>query len=137
MRKAYYYLFYKIYKIMLWTSSPFEDLFSKYRAGLAIIVLELWCIFTIQNYYEIINDVNPTSSSNLFIYITGFLIIVFNYIAFDYYENVWKNYNKMFDNLPRRKNVIGGIIVWLIIFFIILNFFISTFYLHKLNFGTY
>ncbi len=122
---------------MLWTSSPFENFFSKFRASLALIALELWIIFTIQNCYEIINDTDPKSSSNLFIYIMGCIIIISNYISFDYYDNVWKKYKEEFDRLPKRKNMIGGIIVWVIILFITVSFFFSTFYLHKINFGTY
>lgn len=53
---------------MLWTSSPFENFFSKFRASLALIALELWIIFTIQNCYEILNNTGSKSNSNLFIY---------------------------------------------------------------------
>lgn len=137
MKKAYYYFFYKLYKIMLWTSSPFENFFSKFRASLALIVLELWIIFTIQNCYEILNNGGSKPNSNLFIYIMGLAIIILNYISLDYYESVWKKYKEEFDELPKRKNMIGGIIVWIIILFITVSFFFSTFYLHKINFGTY
>ncbi|WP_288448289.1 hypothetical protein [uncultured Chryseobacterium sp.] len=137
MKKDYYYFFYKLYKIMLWTSSPFENFFSKFRASLALITLELWIIFTIQNCYEILNNTGSKSNSNLFIYIMGLAIIILNYILLDYYESVWKKYKEEFDKLPKRKNIIGGIIVWIIILFITGSFFLSTFYLHKINFGTY
>jgi len=137
MKKAYYYFFYKLYKIMLWTSSPFENFFSKFRASLALIALELWIVFTIQNYYEILNEIDSKSSSNLFIYIMGLAIIISNYMSFEYYDNVWQKYKDEFDGLPKRKNIIGGFIVWIIILFITLSFFFSTFYLHKINFGTY
>lgn len=67
----------------------------------------------------------------------GLAIIILNYISLDYYEGVWKKYKEEFDELPKRKNMIGGIIVWIIILFITGSFFFSTFYLHKINFGTY
>ncbi|WP_265429945.1 hypothetical protein [Chryseobacterium sp. YIM B08800] len=137
MKKAYYYFFYKLYKIMLWTSSPFENFFSKFRASLALMALELWIVFTIQNCYEIFNEITPKSSSNVFIYIMGLIIIISNYISLDYYDNVWKKYKQEFDELSRKKNTFGGMIVWGIIIFITVIFFASTFHLHKINFGTY
>lgn len=137
MKRAYYYFFYKLYKIMLWTSSPFKNFFSKFRASLALVTLELWIVFTIENCYEILNEIDPKSNSNSFIYIMGLSIIIFNYISLDYYDIVWKKYKEEFDELPKRKNMIGGIIVWIIILFITASFFFSTFYLHKINFGTY
>ncbi|WP_326983438.1 hypothetical protein VUJ46_02505 [Chryseobacterium sp. MYb264] len=137
MKRAYYYFFYNLYKIMLWTSSPFENFYSKFRASLALIALELWVIFTIQNCYEIVKVTDSKSNSNLFIYIMGLAIIISNYVLFDYYDHVWKKYKGEFDKWSKRKNKIGGIIVWIIILCITVSFFFSTFYLHKINFGTY
>ncbi len=131
MKKAYYYFFYKLYKVMLWTSSPFENFFSKFRASLALIALELWIIFTIRNYYHITSNINPKLSSNLLLYLIAIFIIVFNYISFDYYNNIWEKYKDEFDELPKRKNMIGGIIVWGIILFITVNFLVSIHYLYQ------
>jgi uncharacterized membrane protein YidH (DUF202 family) len=130
IKRAYYYFFYKIHKAMIWTSSPFGDFLSWFRAGLAIIALEFWIVFTVQNYYHIINNINPKSSSDLLLYFVGFIIIIFNYITLDR-NNVWKHYNLEFDNLPKKKNLIGGIIVWSIIAFITINFFVSIHYSQK------
>lgn len=130
IKRAYYYFFYKVYKMMLGTSYPFGNFFSGFRAGLVMIVLELWIIFTIQNYYQIFNNINPKYTSDLLLYIVGFIIIVFNYITIDY-NNVWKKYNIEFDDLPKRKNTIGGIIVWSVILFITINFFLSVHFSQK------
>jgi len=127
IKKAYYYFFYKIYKMMLSTSYPFGNFFSQFRAGLVIIVLELWIVFTIQNYYQIINNINPKSGSSLSMYIIGIIIIMFNYIVLDY-SNVLEKYKEEFDNLPKGKNTQGGMIVWSIVLFITINFFISVHY---------
>ena len=116
---------------MIWTSYPFGNFLSGFRASLVIIALELWIVFTIHNYYHIINNINPKSSSDLLLYVACFLIIIFNCITFDRNDNVWKKYNSEFDNLSKRKNIIGGIIVWSIILFITINFFISTYYSQK------
>ncbi|MCS4300661.1 hypothetical protein [Chryseobacterium sp. BIGb0232] len=136
MKKAYYYFFYKLYKIMLWTSSPFENFFSKFRASLALIALELWIIFTIRNYYHIVSNNNPKLSSNLPLYVIAILIIASNYISIDYYNNIWEKYKDEFDKLPKKKNIVGGIIVWGIILFITVNFFVSIHYLYQKFYGT-
>ncbi|WP_326983430.1 hypothetical protein VUJ46_02465 [Chryseobacterium sp. MYb264] len=135
MKKAYYYFFYKLYKIMLWTSSPFENFYSKFRASLALIALELWVIFTIRNYYHIVNNSNPKLSSNLLLYVITALIIISNYISIDYYNYVWEKYKTEFDKLPKKKNTLGGIIVWGIILFITVNFLLSIHYLYQKFYG--
>lgn len=123
---------------MLWTSSPFENFFSNFRAGLVMIALEIWLLYSILNFYSISTDNKiDTSLSSPLILIPFILIIILNYISFDHHDNVWKKYNVEFDNLSKRKNLIGGIIVWSIILFITASFFFSTFHLHKINYGTY
>ncbi|MFP3833572.1 hypothetical protein [Chryseobacterium sp. SIMBA_028] len=131
IKRAYYYFFYKMYKAMIWTSFPFRNFLNGFRAGLVMIVLEFWIAFSIQNYYYIINNINPKSISDLSLYIVGVIIIIFNYVTLDHNNNVWKKYNLEFDNLPKRKNLIGGIIVWSIVLFIIINFFASIHYSQK------
>lgn len=121
---------------MLWTSSPFENFFSKFRASLALIALELWIIFTIRNYYHIVSNINPKLSSNLLLYVIAILIIASNYITLDYYDYIWKKYKDEFDQLPEKKNIIGGIIVWGIILFITVNFLASIHYLYQKFYGT-
>lgn len=116
---------------MIWTSYPFGNFLSHFRAGLAIIALEFWILFTVQNYYYIINNINPKLGSDLLLYIFGFFIVIFNYITLDHNKNIWQKYNLEFDNLPRKTNIIGGVIVWLIIFLITINFFISIHYSQK------
>ncbi|MCQ4142531.1 hypothetical protein [Chryseobacterium sp. EO14] len=116
---------------MTWTSYPFGNFLSHYRAGLAIIALEFWIVFIFQNFYYIFNNINPKSGSDLLLYIVGFFIVVFNYATFDYNKSIWQNYNLEFDKLPRKTNILGGIIVWTIIFFITIIFFVSIHYSQK------
>lgn len=136
LKRIYYYFFYKLYKFWDYISVP--KFWSEWKAGISIVALELWSVFTALNYYDIINNSKEKLSlTSPVILIPLLIIIILNYIAFDYYDYVWKKYNIRFDNLPKRKNMIGGIIVWTIILFIIIAFFTSTFYLHKTIYGTY
>lgn len=139
MKRAYYYFFYKIYKSIECTSETMGGKFwTEGKAGISIVVLEIWAGITVLNLYGIINNINPDSSiTNPVIFIPLLLIIILNYMAFDHYNDVWKKYKKEFENLPKNRNVLGGIFVWMIILFIIIIFFVSTFMLHKIIYGKY
>ncbi|MCS4300660.1 hypothetical protein [Chryseobacterium sp. BIGb0232] len=125
MKKAYYYFFYKLYKIMLQISYPFGDFFSNFRAGLVIIALEIWLCISIYGYLSIFLgrkiSLSITEPSGFIPY----AIIVSSNIYFFSSPNKWKSYFEEFEKLPKRKNLIGGIIVWSIIVLIIFNFIFS------------
>lgn len=131
IKQAYYYFFYKIYKVMLWTSAPFGNFFSDFRASLVIIALEIWFCITIYSYLSIFIgekiSVSITEPSGFipYVVIVGLNIYFFN----SSYK--WKPYFEEFENWSKRKNLIGSIIVWSIILFIIINFFASIHYSQK------
>jgi hypothetical protein len=54
IKKRYYYFFYRIYHSIWRTSNAFggESLIS-YKAGLAMLVLEAWILFSLMAYYRI------------------------------------------------------------------------------------
>ncbi len=64
------------------------------------------------------------------IYVPLIIIIAFNYYSLDYLD-IWKEYNKEFDNLPRKKNVLGSWVVFGIVLIIIGNFIFSFYCLDK------
>ncbi len=64
----------------------------------------------------------------------GIVVIGLNYFLF-LHTNKWKEYNAEFDKLPKKKNIIGGIIVWIIIIMIIANIFISGHLMQKYVLG--
>ncbi|WP_131726153.1 hypothetical protein [Chryseobacterium sp. Leaf405] len=105
---------------MLWTANPFGNFFSNFRAGLVMIALQLWTFFSIINYYSFITGNNvELSFFTPLIYIPFISILGFNYYTLDYLD-LWKSYNYKFDQLPKRKNIIGSWIASLIIIIIIL-----------------
>lgn len=133
MKRAYYYFFYKIYKSIEYTSEAMGGKFwSKGKAGISVVVLELWLLFSILNYYDIINNSKQKLDlTSPVIFIPLLIIIILNYVIFDHYDSVWEKYKKEFDILSKRKNIIGGIIVWAVILLITVNFFVSTHYFYK------
>lgn len=110
---------------MLQTSYPFGDFFSNFRAGLVIIALEIWLCISIYGYLSIFLgrkiSLSITEPSGFIPY----AIIVSSNIYFFSSPNKWKSYFEEFEKLPKRKNLIGGIIVWSIIVLIVINFIFS------------
>lgn len=129
-KEVYYYFFYKIYKSIKCTSEFFGGSFgTDFKAGLAVLTLELFFWMSLLNYYSLINntvfDLNITSLT-LIIPLTLFCML--NYFLLIHTDN-WKKYNMEFDQLPIEKNKKGGIIVWIVIVFVVINLFFSYFLL--------
>jgi len=127
--KAYYYLFYKLYKFWEFVSIP--RFWSDFKAIVSIVALEVWLLFSIINTYSIVeNNKFNIEFSNALILVPFCSIIILNYTVFIHTDK-WKEYNAEFDQLSRRKNIIGGIIVWAIILSIIVSVFTSAYLLQK------
>ena len=124
IKKLYYYLFYKLYKF--WDYISYPKFATAWKAGLSIIVLEIWIYFSCINFYSfLINKEIHLSFFNPLVIFPFIFILVVDYIAFIHYEYVWKKYNEEFDNMSKIENLVGGIIVWtIIISIIIIHFFI-------------
>lgn len=125
IKKLYYYFFYKIYKSIQYTSAPFGDFLNGFKAGVVMIVLQLWTVFSLINYYSVITGSKvELSVSKPIMYIPLIIILGFNYYTLDY-SNIWKSYNNKFDQLTKRKNIIGSWIVLSIVIIVIANFIFS------------
>ncbi len=121
--KAYYYFFYHLYKFWEWISYP--KFWSDFKATVSIGVLEVWIFYSILNYYSFITKTQiKLSNTDPLIILMGAVIIGLNYFLF-IHTNKWKEYNAKFDKLPKKKNIIGGVIVWVIMILIIVCFFTS------------
>lgn len=133
--RVYYYLFYKLYKF--WDKISIPRFWTDFKAGVSIIALEIWILFSIFNYSSVIrNEKIDIEFTNPIIILPLIFIFILNYLLF-VHSDKWKEYNKEFDKLSRTKNIIGGIIVWTIVVFIIANFFISGYCVQKNVLGIY
>lgn len=124
--KAYYYLFYELYKF--WETAP-ARFWSDWKAGVSIIALELWFFSSLINYYRVYIEKEFYFSKNFYLAMAIFFACL-NYFLFIHTDK-WKEYNEEFNQLPRYKNIIGGIIVWIIIISIIAGFFTSAYLVQK------
>ncbi len=125
--KAYYYFFYHLYKFWEWISYP--KFWSDFKAGVSMGVLEMWIISGLINYYRIYINQEMIFSRNFYIGMVVF-VLGLNYLSFIHTDK-WKEYNAEFDKLPRYKNIICGIIIWIIIISIIVGFWTSAYLLQK------
>lgn len=123
LKRGYYYLFYKFYKFS--EAAPSRWM-SDWKAGMVIGVLEIWSIFSIINYYTFFINNEFYLTRNYYI-IIGSIIFILNYFAF-IHTNVWKDYVKEFDRLPKLVNRKGSWLVFGIVLFVITNL-IFSFYL--------
>ncbi|MDQ1856097.1 MULTISPECIES: hypothetical protein [unclassified Chryseobacterium] len=132
IKKAYYYIFYKIYKSIIYTSEMVGgEFWTDFKAGIALLALELLFLGSFLNYYSIIiNEKLDISITSPIILIPLIILFVINYFSF-IHTDMWKEYNKQFDKLPEEKNRKGTIVVWIIAIFILINFFGSAYYLQK------
>ncbi len=134
IKKAYYYFFYKLYKVAM--TGAIKSL-SNWYALLAIMVLDSWFILSLYNYYTIF--FNRYSSLELksfktIIYII--LLLIINYFSFAY-KDKWKVYVAEFDKWPRKRNILGGIIVWSFIVLVIANLVFSFYLFSQIDWKQY
>ena len=118
--KAYQYLYYKLYRF--YESSMYSKWWSDWKALTTIMVIEIWTLFSFTFYYQAFtgNSVNEYKLFDIFFWIIVAIVTIINWYIFQY-QDKWREIVKQFDNLPKRKNKVGSIIVLLVCLLIIFN----------------
>lgn len=125
MKKAYYYLFYKLYKFS--EAAPSRWL-SDWKAGLTIDILILFVFSSLINYYKFFfNPQSQLGEGNLLL-VSIVIISISNYFIFQY-QNKWKKFVREFDKLPKQKDKIGSWAIFCFVIILVSNFILS-FYLY-------
>lgn len=125
MKRAYYYLFYKLFKMSEAAPSRW---WSEWKASLALDVVIGFFLFSLLIYYKVlINPYTHIGGKTETIIVLGILILIPNYFIF-HYRDQWKEIVAEFDQLPKKKNRIGGWIVFGVVLLILANL-IFSFYL--------
>lgn len=136
LKSAYYYFFYKIYKSIEYTSELGGGKFwTDFKASIVVSVLEIWLITSVFVYYNIFIDRFYEFNMVAFFSATAIIMII-NYLLFVHYDK-WKENNTKFDQLPKKENMIGGIIVWSIVVFIIVNLIFSFYLMSQVDWSQY
>ena len=134
IKKAYYYLFYKMYKFS--EAAPSRWL-SDWKAELAIDILEGLLSFSLFVYYTVHIDRHFKMPENY--KIIGLYIIIIglpNYFIF-HHRDQWKGYVHKFDLLPKWKNRLGGWIIFVVVLLIISNLVFAFYEMSQIDWKAY
>lgn len=134
IKKAYYYLFYKFYKMS--EAAPSRWM-SDWKAGICIIALEIWLLMSVGIYFSVFTKQSmELELSNPIVLMPLIIILALNYFLF-VHTDVWKDYVKEFDKLPKKKNRIGSWIVLGIVLFVIVNLIFSFYLMSRIDWSQY
>jgi hypothetical protein len=134
IKKAYYYLFYKFYKMS--EAAPSRWL-SDWKAAIVIGALEIWLLLSIGVYFSVCTKrVLALELSKPIIYVPLVTILILNYISFIHTDE-WKDYVKEFDQLPKEKNRLGSWIVFAIVVFVLANLIFSFYLMSRIDWSQY
>ncbi len=135
LKKAYYYLFYKLYR---WYESVGSFAFwSDWKASFSVDVLLYFIIISIFLYYKVLfNRYVHLSGNNLDAIILVVIVAGTNYFIF-HSRNQWKNIVKEFDQLPKKKNRIGGCLVTGFVLLVIANLVFAFYLLSQIDWAKY
>lgn len=130
IKQGYYYLFYKLYKSIEYTSEELGGKFMiAFKASIAMIVLEIWFSVTLLIYYNIfINPGADIIGTEIQWILMVLLLVLIDYILL-HSKNQWKDIVFEFDKMPNKKNKMGSWIVFGVILLVTINF-IFSFYLY-------
>jgi hypothetical protein len=132
IKRAYYYFYYRIYKTFTKNYNPLLSV--GFRTDIVVMAVKIWFLGVVDTYLCILfnqdaTDISITSPK----VIIALALVIGSTLYFLTFSNKWKPYFEEFEKLPKRKNFIGGIIVWSIVIFIFINVFISVELMKKLN----
>ena len=89
-------------------------------------------------YYKVFTKKDLLNDKGLVIavgLVVGVLTLV-NYFVF-FHNDRWKGYVKDFDSLPKKKNKIGTMIVWSLVFLIFLSLIFSFYLMSRVDWSLY
>ena len=109
LKKMYYYLFYKFYR--LFEAYKTTRWLTDIKAVIVVMSIEVWALFSLQNYYDVLLHQHGKLSFYSFKVLIPFaIIIIINWFAF-VHDDKWKEYVYEFDQWPKEKNKKGTWIV--------------------------
>jgi len=135
LEKGYRYLFYKLYRFYERAPSVW---WSDWKASFSLMVLEVWLLLSFMVYYKVITkrDLIPDNRLTIVSITVVVILSAIKYFVFEH-QNRWKEYVEEFTKLPKKKNRIGTLIVWLIVLFILGNLVFSFFLLRQIDWTLY
>lgn len=134
IKRAYYYLFYKFYRMSEAAPSRW---WSEWKASLALDMVIFFFVFSLLIYYAVfINPYTNVGGETDTIVILGILILVPNYFVF-HHRDQWKEIVADFDQLPKRTNQIGSWIVFGVVMLVIANLVFAFYLMSQVDWSQY
>lgn len=133
LKKMYNYLYYKLYKL---ADSSIFAFWSEWKAYILISLLDLILILSTFIYYNIFINRYINIDSNIPVYALVGIVGFINYMIF-YSRDQWKKIVKDFDKLPKKKNIIGGVIVYTFIILVFANLVFSFYLMSQIDWSLY
>lgn len=125
IKKAYHYLFYKLYRFG--ESVTEQPWWSDWKASATLDLIIILTLLSIRNYYAVFINPNIGIPHKISILIVVLIICFFNYILF-HSKQQWKKIVKDFDEKPPINSLLGTFYV-LIFFILVFGNLILSFYL--------
>lgn len=130
IKKAYRYVFYKIYKFS--EAAPSRWL-SDWKAELVLDVLWIFIAFSLLVYYTIFTGKSVSIGDGKFVIILAIVIFSLpNYLMF-HHKSQWKQIVHEFDKLPKRTNRVGGWLVFSVVLIVLINLIFSVYLMSQVN----
>lgn len=134
LKNIYDYFFYKLYKFFEAAPSKW---WSDWKAGGAMLVLEILTFISILNYYTVITKAN---FSDDFLFKVAMIIVaclvVVKYFAI-LHKDRWKSVVEKFDGYRRNQNILGTWIVLMVILLLIANVVFSFYLMSQIDWKKY
>jgi len=86
------------------------------------MALKIWIVGSLYAYISILVGRKISIKITEPLSVIPFVLAIVSTIYFFSYSKKWKPYFEKFDKWPKRKNTIGGIIVWAVAILVFLNF---------------
>ncbi|WP_142688502.1 hypothetical protein [Chitinophaga polysaccharea] len=131
MKNGYKYFFYKMYRFAEKVPSPW---WSEWKAAFYLSIIELMFLMSLEGYLLIMYRIDIFK---IFFNIPLILVLLgLNYMLF-LHNDKWKLYIKELDKQSRRQQLIGGLIVWSLVFLIFANLIFMFYLMSRIDWSLY
>jgi hypothetical protein len=134
IKKAYYYLYYKLYRFAVSIS---DDAINEWKPLVTILILEVLLIAEIFIWYSVATKKIFVVSNPLTSFLPVVAIIgIANYIFF-LHKNRWRNYVDEFKSYDKKRKSFGGLIVFLVIALLVASVMLAFYQLSQIDWKQY
>lgn len=127
IKDAYYYIFYKIYKLLELVARP--NWLIKNRARGLFSVLQVSIIWSLYCYYKILSNRSGNDGTTLCVVISIVILVINLFVLFS--EDKIKVYINKFEGWPKEKNERLTSIVAFAVLIIVFSFLLAVFWYSK------